>query len=348
MSDAEIKPRLGIRSITQADMEVLFPFFDGPDIDYAGFKTAVDARFDTRNLIFAWNAFADNIRQVEEGRPPLVEMQAMVAKMVLSLMVEAGRIKAARQFLAAIVEKWDRERFIEADTMLNLCDTAIETLEVLDRPWRDYQVFDRKQKTTMVLFCGHAHRFGVELNQVALWLQSLPVNLVYLRDFNLRLYLAGVQSIGNIEASVARLKEDLAVLGTERLVTMGNSGGVYGALHYGDLLGADEVLCFAGPTSLSAGLAEAAERPVYEIISEEVKAGLLSEPDLRARYRENGVSVRYFYAADYAFDAAQVATLEGLPNVSIEPIADFGRHVVIGEMARRGMLRGVLERAATG
>ena len=329
-------------------MEEMFKYFETPDVDYPAFKAMVAERFENPILVRICTAFGNNMQQIEAGGGPRLEMQAMVAKGILSLMVNLGRIGVAKEFLAGCIEKWDQKRFLEAHTMLMLPGEEIAQLDVLDKPWLDYQVIDRKAKTTMILFCGHAHRFGVELNAVALWLRSLPVNLIYLRDFNLRLYLAGLESIGNIDESITRLKKDLTALGTERIVTMGNSGGVHGALHYGYLLEADQVLCFAGPTSLKAGVEEASERPIYEIIDQMVQSGELKAPDLRECFQRSGISVRYFYGQDYEFDAAQVATLEGLPNVTIEPLSEWSRHVVIGEMARRDLLKDILAKAATG
>src|SRR5690606_34892337 len=106
---------------------------------------------------------------------------------------------------------------------------------------------DRGAETTVIMMCGNSHRFGVELNSVALWLEPVQANLIYMRDYNFSLYLSGVRSIGNMEESVARIKQDIEKLGTKRLVLMGSSGGVFGALNYGQKLKADLVLCFAGP-----------------------------------------------------------------------------------------------------
>jgi hypothetical protein len=337
------------KQLKRGDLKVIFEFFNEHEVDYGALRALVGERFaDNPILLQQCMAFADSVEAIESGRSPDLKMQLMIAKTVLNMIVNIGRVATAKAFLEACCTKWDRSRFLEADTMLTMSGEDIEQLDVLDKPWLDYQVFDRKADTTMMLFCGHAHRFGVDLNAVALWLRSLPVNLIYLRDFNIRLYLAGVQSIGNIEQSVDRIKQDLSALGTKRIVTMGNSGGVYGALHYGCLLDADEILCFAGPTSLHTGVLEASERPAYDAINSLVQQGELKEPDLRKCLIQKGISVRYFYGEHYEFDAAQVETLKNIPNVSIEPVTDWDRHVVIGEMARRHQLKDILLRAATG
>jgi hypothetical protein len=181
-----------------------------------------------------------------------------------------------------------------------------------------------------------------------LWLGKHQVNAIYLRDYPKQLYLGGVANIGNMEETIARLKEDLAHLGTERLVCIGNSGGVYGALVYGQRLGADEVLCFAGPTSLDVGNQVAAERPVYESIAKLVAEGVLTEPDLRAEYSASKIPVRLFFGEECQFDAVQAKTFEGIPTVRIEPVANWNSHFVIGELARLGKLDSILDEAVTG
>lgn len=349
MNDDAVPSPVPAKQLRRNDIEAMFVFFEGPKVDYAGLRSLIEERYaDSSILLKKCRAFADSMEEIESGRPPALQMQALIAKAVLHLMVNFGRVAVAKTFLEACCARWDRERFLEPATMLMMPGEDVELLDVYDKPWLDYQIFDRKADTTMILFCGHAHRFGVDLNAVALWLRSLPANLIYLRDFNLRLYLAGVRSIGNIEESIQRLKEDLAALGTKRIVTMGNSGGVYGALHYGCRLEADQILCFAGPTSLQAGVLEASERPVYDVINSLVQQGVLTEPDLREYLLQTKTPVRYFYGENYEFDAVQVSTLENIPTVSIEPVKDWDRHVVIGELARRGQLKDILLTAATG
>jgi hypothetical protein len=79
-----------------------------------------------------------------------------------------------------------------------------------------------------------------------------------------------------------------------------------------------------------------------------LQAGEISEPDLRECFLHNGIHVRYFYGENSVFDAAHVSTLENIPNVSIEPLSDWSRHVVIGEMARRNQLKDVFAKAVSG
>ena len=349
MDAAKKKKRSPFQALKKADQKALFAFFKTSPVDYPGLREMIKKRFEDFPILKrTCERFAATMQSFDAGEPMIIDMQSMIAKAVLNLTINLGRIGAARTFLKACQEKFGDHIMNEIEPILMLDGEDIEQLKIIDKPWLDYQIHDRGAETTLVLACGNSHRFGVELNAVAIWLESLPVNLVYLRDFNLSLYMAGVRSIGTMAESVARMRHDLDALGTKRLIVAGSSGGVFGALNYGDQLKADMVLCFAGPTSLAAGKLEASERPSYLRVQKMIEDGLVAEPDMRAAYQKSGIRVRYFYGAEYEFDKAQVPTLEGIPNVTIEPIVDWPRHIVIAEMARRKMLKGVFEDAVNG
>jgi len=349
MDAAKKKIRTPFQALKKGDQRALFAFFESAPVDYPALREMIRKRFEDAPIIRrTCERFAATMQSFDAGEPMIIDMQSMVAKAVLNLIINLGRISAARMFLRACQDKFGEQMMNEIEPILMLAGQEIEQLKIIDKPWLDYQIHDRGAETTLILACGNSHRFGVELNAVAIWLEALPVNLVYLRDFNLSLYLAGVRSIGNMEESVARMRQDLDALGTKRLIFAGSSGGVFGALNYGHQLNADMVLCFAGPTSLIAGKLEASERPSYMKIQKMIDDGIIVEPDMRAAYEKSGIRVRYFYGAEYDFDKVQVPTLEGLPNVTIEPLVDWPRHIVIAEMARRGLLKGVLENAVSG
>lgn len=335
------------KKIAVADYKAMFKFILPGKSDYIGLRNVIENKFaDNAIQLNIARTFADCLESIETTGSVKLNIQQMIARPVLSMMIMVGKIHAARVFATEFANKWGAEKMIDPYTMLMSTNEDIELLDVIDEPWRDYQFYPRGHKTTFILMCGLADRFGVEMNSVALWLRSLPVNIVYLRDFNRNLYLGGVRSIGDLDASIERISNDLASAGTERTIVMGTSGGVYGALLFSHLLKAQGTICFAGPTALKEGLQEAAERPFYARVQSQIDAGNLLEIDLRQCYATNNIPVRYFYAENYAFDAAQVETLEGLSNVSIEPLRNFDRHVVIGEIVRRGFLPDILRDAA--
>jgi hypothetical protein len=201
-------------------------------------------------------------------------------------------------------------------------------------------------KTTFVIFCGLAARFGQYLNIIHhCCMAKLDVNVVYLRDFSQLLYLTGIRSLGTPEQSRDKLREAIAGLGTTRLVCMGNSGGVFGALYYGSILPADHVVVFSGPVSLQIGFEEA-ERQAYQKLHALRVEGKVEWPDLREIYARSRVLVDFYFGNENRVDTAQAHTLAGLSNVSLRPLKSKN-HVLIDEMHRGGLFDRVLASAAS-
>ena len=101
----------------------------------------------------------------------------------------------------------------------------------------------------LLVFCGMAHRFWVPLNLIHIWLSRLGVHIVYLRDFRRIFYLRGIRSLGaDYATSVAALAKLIEDLGESSVHCIGSSSGSFGALQMGLDLGAQSVLCLAGPT----------------------------------------------------------------------------------------------------
>jgi hypothetical protein len=329
-------------------LEALIPFFYDDDVDYEALKATIkDLYSDNTGLrkiaLHATNA----IRKIEAGRSFSLDVQLMIAKPALNFIISVGRISAARTYIALCMERFTSQSVHETFSMLQL-GPQIDRMDHLDRYWLDYQVIDRKAKTTVILFCGAANRFGVEINAFMLWLSHPSVNAIYLRDSRKSFYLGGLASIGNMAQTVAKIRDDVAALGSERVVCIGSSAGVYAALNYGAMLGADTVLCFSGPTSLEAGSQMFADKPSYQNVAKLMEQENLPEPDLRAIYGANDVQVHFLYGEGSVFDAMQTKTLDGLPNVTIEKIPDWDQHFIIGELARRGRLADVLAESVYG
>jgi hypothetical protein len=330
------------------NFEALIPFFYDDDVDYDALRIAIKEIYsDNKGLKRIALHAVSAIREIEAGRPFELDVQLIMAKSALSLIISVGRINVARTYVAICVEHFKGYSLRENHSLLQL-GPKIDRMDYLDRYWLDYQVIDRKAKTTVVIFCGAADRFGVEVNTFMLWLSDPSVNAIYLRDSYKSFYLGGLASIGNMEQTVARIRDDIAALGGERVVCIGSSVGVYGALNYGAMLNADSVLCFSGPTSLEAGLQLFGDKPAYQNVARLMEQENLPEPDLRAAYGANNVSVHFLYGEGSAFDAVQTKTIEGLPNVTIEEIPDWDEHFIVGELARRGRLADVLATAVHG
>jgi len=255
------------------------------------------------------------------------------------------RFDVAKELVGRYSLRWPRLRALQS------LSAFMPALEGPYEGFKDDQELDvqiaRKPgaKTTFVIFCGLAARFGQYLNIIHYsYMAKLDVNVIYVRDFSHLLYLTGIRSLGSVEESRDKLREIIAELGTTRLVCMGNSGGVFGALHYGAMLPADKVMVFSGPASLQIGFEES-ERQAYQRLHALRVEGKVEWPDLREVYSRNDVSVEFYFGNLNRVDTAQANALAGLSNVRLMP-QESRQHVVIDEMHSSGLFGRALRSAA--
>lgn len=168
---------------------------------------------------------------------------------------------------------------------------------------------------------------------------KLNANLIVMKDFQRRLYLAGVESIGDFQATVAFVRNILGELAGTKVVAVGGSGGVFGAINYACELGIDHVVASAGPTSLKIG-ESAEEKQVYQKIAADADAGLFSCPDLAERVNAAGMRrIDFFVAGKHEFDYAQMRNLaDNCACVVPHVYEDHDGHAVIDRAIADGSL----------
>lgn len=331
-------------TLVRQDWKGILRFFNDGQCDLDGASAFIEAEFkDYPVIVHQCRLAISAIRLVRAGEAPdLSRMRFVNVKPVANFLTHVGELAVLRSFLQVSAAKWNWRRGGEVEALLSPPGITLPPLRMIEHPWRDWQVFDRKAQATVILFCGASGKFGVELNLLLPWLSDLPCNIIVARDIWQKLYLRGIRSLaGDLPPTIEAIRFILARLGTRRLVTAGNSGGVYAALNYGRLLGADQVLCFSGPATLDAGFEEMEDRPVYESISQAVAEGTLVAPDLLAEIAAQNLPVRYFYGGDNRFDAGHAARLRPLPSVSVEPIEGWDGHFILAELVRRGQFKSI-------
>ena len=206
----------------------------------------------------------------------------------------------------------------------------------IDDPDKDLQVVpanggaEADSAPLVFVFCGAGQQFAIPLNMIHRWLGRLRAHIVYLKDRKDCLYVMGVSSLGRDYAtSIAALRRLIDQLGAPSVHCMGNSAGVYGALQMGLDLGAQSVLCLAGPTELvprSAGTL----RGVTDIDS-----AMLT---VRGRYESAHVypRIRHIYGGANDRDREQAELLAGMEGVELVPLADWPHHLVIDALIETG------------
>lgn len=278
------------------------------------------------------------IAHERDGRSEIGEMSVPLARLTFISLVHIGRMATAAAYVAACDRRLSPTWRPFGAQVVGSAPALPVVSRLGDDVDRDVQVVATSAATTFVLFCGVAHRFGVSLNILDLFLDGLAANVIYLRDRNQSLFLQGIRALGDFDTSVTRLRALLAKLGSARVVCIGNSAGVYGALLFATALPADQALCLAGPTTLAHGMEQKENRPIYLKLKQLVAARRIVVPDLPAALRRSGVPVRYICSEGNTFDRLQADTLKGIPDTVIETVPGAG-HAVIATLAAAGKLR---------
>lgn len=178
----------------------------------------------------------------------------------------------------------------------------------------DLQIHRRPGATTTIFgFSGLTQRYaGLGWNSFDRTIaHKMGANLIIARDFQRRLYLAGIESIGNYAQTLDRLKATLAEFADTRIVATGGSGGVFGALNLACDLELTHAICMGGPTSLELG-EDNSDRQVYQKIANEAEAGQYEKPQLAEKVNASALRrIDFFVAGANAFDFAQMRDLAG-------------------------------------
>lgn len=315
---------------------------------HSGDRDAAERMLQTRADVGEWRLMlvAARFARAFEADPatPAPAVSVREWPMLVNAIVNFGAIGAAR---AALVVRGAAERApggaVDIEALLARCPPTPPgqaEQEFADDTEADVQVVHRAGATTVLFaFAGGAHRFGAPLRLVHQWFRRLDAHLVYLRDLDGMFYTAGIRSLGATrQETVARLAALARDLGAGRLVCTGNSAGSFGAMQYGLDLGADGVLCFAGPSRIDESMRrvlgrQARHRPA--MTGQDIADFDLATVFARHHARP---AVRILFSADNAVDHAEAANMAAIPGVELVPFPGADQHGILPLLVEAGRL----------
>lgn len=225
--------------------------------------------------------------------------------------------------------EWDRRTRFVNDTM--------KDVEVVKVPGA---------RATVVVFSGKDGGIGhLPFSHLDVLLCELPVNTIYLRDSNRRVFSRGIASLGPDEAtSIAALRALCAGMDGAPVITLGASLGGGSAMRYAALMGARAAISLATPLRVTADSDDetggrVVQRYLATLIPSEARdvVGLVEKsPDLR---------VFHVYGTGHPSDVTNAARLEPLPNVTLVPLDGCDDHFIISDLIVQGRLIPLLSRA---
>ena len=182
-------------------------------------------------------------------------------------------------------------------------------------------------------------------------LAGLDVKKLYLRDLDKAWFLRGLFGVtGNVEQTVAFLRNEIVSLDARRVVFTGYSLGGFAALLYGALCGAHEVHAISPQTYINfwRRLRTGDHRWRRYVLPLHF-SGTRQYHDLRPWLANAPAHTRLHihYALNSRLDALHAAHVHGLPPVRIHEY-EQGSHRLVTVMRESGELRSIFERAAAG
>lgn len=197
-----------------------------------------------------------------------------------------------------------------------------------------------------LVFLGLANRAMLPTEIFDRFLAALDISALYIQDNRRLSGIVGVASLGKtFEDTVDALQGMLREQGCRRCITIGSSAGGYPALRYGLRLGAEKILCFSGPTNITAEFLVNDGRA--SIIARRVQALPREVLDMKPHVlaAEGQSEIHMFYGERHQLDSMHARYLEGCPGVRLHPLEGLEDHWSILALARERRLLSTLREA---
>ena len=210
--------------------------------------------------------------------------------------------------------------------------------------------FTEDSRTMLLAFSGWIGLMGIPVFEFTRISDSLRTKRIMVRDTKQRRFMMGVPGVGeNVDEVAGRLQELIDHAGTERLVTVGNSMGAYGAILYGVLLDADVIQAYV-PRTMGAWYRNLHRKDLPQTWKMVLDLNLRYRGPreyfdlrrlLRARPDYSG-RIHIHYDSNYRVDRVSAHRLAEFPCVELHEYPYEG-HLVIQHESKNGKLRELLE-----
>jgi tetratricopeptide (TPR) repeat protein len=187
----------------------------------------------------------------------------------------------------------------------------------------------------ILVFTGGNDAVSMPLAIFDRYLATLPLTIIYLKDFKRLRYLLGIHSLGeDYPGTLAALRSMLNRLGVKRMSTIGNCEGGFAAIRYGVELGADRILTFGAPTFSpddSLTKIEQARNFMRNRLAAKVPGDMIDlKPFLEAR--QYNPQLDFFYEEADPRDCAHAMHISGLSGIKLHPQPGLN-HRMLRELA---------------
>jgi hypothetical protein len=287
-------------------------------------------------LLLAAARYIQRVEREPATRSPIYAAPEQVV--FLHAILDFGHIDIASAFVAATDGTQPMPFGLSSLRLLVANAPAPSQPGFADDMARDVQVVPTPGAAcALLVFTSGFHKFQAPLNLMHRWFGLLGASVVYLRDFNRLFYLQGIRSLGNgYAATLVGLRRIVDTLGVTRIACVGASSGSYGAMRIGLDLGAERVLCLAGPSMF--------DDSIPDLLARERLCGPFPNPIDKRRLNlalpyamaPNPPRLRLVFGADHATDRREAANMRRVPFVERIPLPGLAHHSVVPRLVTDG------------
>jgi pimeloyl-ACP methyl ester carboxylesterase len=183
-----------------------------------------------------------------------------------------------------------------------------------------------QSNTLVIAATGVNGKLGMPVNAFFEASGLAQYSRIVIKDPTYKLALAGLsEECPTFSALIGYLRDQIARLGVDRVITTGNSAGGHSALLLGHLLSVDYVVVFGPDTYVSKGEMRRRRDPALKSAPRMIEA-MNSVPENVKQYLDlrpilensNGVTQYYVHVSRYySPDTYRASYLEGVPNLRI-------------------------------
>jgi tetratricopeptide (TPR) repeat protein len=197
-------------------------------------------------------------------------------------------------------------------------------------------------KTLVLVFAGGAQQVYLSIDLFHRILRPAGVNIIYLRDLENLMFLGGVVGLGDIDQTIAALRQRAIELGTDRLLVIGNSSGSAGALRYGLALGAEAILALGPRLNVPRDEQLLAHQLARKRAAPPARQQFLRNVGDLYRAAPSKPRVTLIYGDRCLADVDDARDLEGVDGVIHAPVTGFDAHACAGMLLAAGLLAPIL------
>lgn len=159
--------------------------------------------------------------------------------------------------------------------------------------------------------------------------QPLNANVIACFDTSKRLFLGGIDTVGNRSETVSYIRNLLYEFRDTKVTAIGGSAGVFAALHASCDLGIEHIVATSGTTSLQIGLNDSG-RQVYTKLFAAADRGEVELVDLVSKVSDSKIKrVDFFVGKQNKYDMDQMLALHRHSDVVVPHLYDSDAHNII-------------------